>query len=63
MYKTIDGTTIGIGDWIRFYRGGSLVIGVVEYVQADAVLNKISLLTNIGTIHADSVVEFRKPPV
>lgn len=47
------------GDWIRFYRGEELVIGVVEYLTRHPVLRHTQVATNIGTIRPDDILEVR----
>ena len=51
-----------VGDWIRFYQNGKLVIGVVEYITKDRLLGSVNdeeLCTTSGTVNADQVVEKR----
>lgn len=52
---------IKIGDWVRFYRGGNLLIGVVEYFsQHEIGMRKVDrIYTNIGSIDFDSIIEVR----
>lgn len=52
--------TIQVGDWVRFYQNGKLVIGVVEYVMKSDVLGDIELHTDQGTTDPESVLETRK---
>ena len=50
-----------IGAWVRFYRGGEIVIGVVEYVQEpDRSWHADKLCTTAGCVDADQVLEIRK---
>lgn len=51
--------TIQVGDWVRFYRNGTLVIGVVEYVTKN-VLGGIELHTDEGTTNPEYVLEMRR---
>ena len=51
---------VEIGDWVRFYNGGKLVIGVVEYVRKKVI--HVEYCTDAGTVHEDSVLEVRKNP-
>jgi hypothetical protein len=49
-----------VGDWLRFWRGDSLRIGQVEYVQrAERWPNRWQAVTDVGTVDADSVLERR----
>lgn len=45
------------GDWIRFYRDGLLVIGVVQYVGGYG--DPTYIQTDIGTVEAEYVLEVR----
>jgi hypothetical protein len=50
-----------VGDWVRFYVGGRLVVGVVEYVTQDTVQPwKWWVATNVGSVCASSVLEIRR---
>lgn len=58
--KRMERKQIKIGDWVRFYCAGKLVIGVVEYIESQGdVLNRTWLLTSEGRIDRDAVVEHR----
>lgn len=48
-----------VGDWVRFYQGGKLVIGVVAYRVKDDVLGGWELMTDVGTIDEKYVQEIR----
>ena len=51
-----------VGDWIRFYQNGRLVIGVVEYITKGRLLGSVNdeeLCTTSGTVNADQVLEKR----
>jgi len=48
-----------IGDWIRFYQNGHLVIGVVQYISKD-VLGYEHCDTDAGMVRSDSVREIRR---
>lgn len=52
-------TEIKVGDWVRFYRNGDLVIGVVEYIAKEDVLGHIELSTTAGPVDTDRVLEWR----
>lgn len=51
--------TIDVGDWVRFYQNGTLVIGVVQYIGKDR-LGYQELATDQGTVCVESVREVRK---
>ena len=50
---------VKVGDWVRFYRAGKLVMGVVMYIHKEGVLHKIELQTDNGAVDLDSVIEKR----
>lgn len=52
--------TIHIGDWVRFYRNGELVIGVVEYMTQDEIMGDRTLWTDRGAVALEDVLETRK---
>lgn len=49
---------IAIGDWVRFYQGGMLVIGQVEYITK-GITGRDVIKTNIGTVTQEYVLEVR----
>lgn len=51
-----------VGDWVRFYRNGELVLAVVEYRRKSDVLGYIELSTTAGSVHEEDVLERRKKP-
>jgi len=51
-------TTIKVGSWVRFYRGGALVVGVVQYLEKDNLGYWIAK-TDIGAIDTRYVLEVR----
>lgn len=51
---------IDVGDWVRFYRNGVLVIGVVEYVKDEDDLGEQHFYTTEGDCDSDDVLEVRK---
>lgn len=53
--------TIKVGSWVRFYSGGVLVIGVVEYLEKDFLGYWIAK-TNIGPVDTRYVLEARNEP-
>lgn len=49
-----------IGDWVRFMRGGLLIIGTVEYIsKADSAMHEWDVTTSAGTIHETEILELR----
>ena len=48
-----------VGDWVRFYQDGVLVIGYVHYVNTDSVLGDVEYQTDIGSVKEDLVLEVR----
>jgi hypothetical protein len=46
------------GDWVKFYRGGLLVIGQVDYILKD-ILGNVFLATDIGEVCTEHVLEKR----
>ena len=57
-----DEIQVGIGDWIRFYQGGQLVIGQVEYVKIDSIGQR-EAWTDIGAVRISHnlISEVRRP--
>jgi hypothetical protein len=61
---------IEVGDWVRFYNNGKLVIGQVEYVVKERIptLNSFDtpakagfdVKTDIGSVNSCYVLEVRK---
>lgn len=52
---------IQIGDWIRFRRGGALVIGQVEYITPRSSWDStLSYHTELGEVEADGILERRQ---
>ena len=50
--------TIKVGSWVRFYQGGYLVIGVVQYLEKTSLGYWIAK-TDIGTVDTRHVLECR----
>ena len=50
---------VEVGDWIRFYSNGELVIGQVEYKSKSTIGTKY-LQTSQGEVSEDTVLEVRK---
>ena len=57
-YKNPDCRTPAIGDWVRFYRCGVLVIGKVEYIEKT--LKGLKLKTDNGAVDIDYVEEMKR---
>lgn len=49
---------VKVGDWVRFYSNGVLVIGQVEYIYKDLWTR---ICTDKGMISPDSIREVRRP--
>lgn len=49
---------INVGDWIRFYQSGVLVIGVVQYLEKD-LLGYMVAKTDIGAVDTRYILEAR----
>lgn len=49
---------VNVGDWVRFYQNGIMVIGVVQYVQKD-LLGYWVAKTDIGSVDVRYVLEKR----
>jgi hypothetical protein len=52
--------TCEIGDWVRFYKNGVLVLGIVEYRAKDPVLGEYKLSTDVGSVYEEQVLERRR---
>ena len=48
------------GDWVRFYRGGVLVIGIIQYITHKNCIGKRDILTDAGSVSEDSILEARR---
>jgi hypothetical protein len=51
--------TAKVGDWVRFYRNGTLDIGVVCYVRKNDLLQTEDYLTDQGSVHESQILEVR----
>jgi hypothetical protein len=49
------------GDWVRFYRDGKMLIGVVQYIRESNGLGDLEALTDVGSVAVDRILEIRKP--
>ena len=49
---------VKVGDWVRFYQDGILVIGVVQYMEKD-ILGYTIAKTEIGSIDIRYILEVR----
>jgi hypothetical protein len=53
---------VQVGDWVRFMRDGRLVIGIVQYVKPRSTSQwKDVVVTEVGPVDIDQVLEIRKP--
>lgn len=50
-----------VGDWVRFYQSGKLVLGAVEYITKDS-SGHTELNTDCGSVWAEHVFEVRHRP-
>ena len=50
---------IKVGDWVRFYREGKLVIGVVQYIGHKDCLGNKEISTDNGVVREDYIKEIR----
>jgi len=51
--------TVMVGDWVRFYQSGKLVIGQVEYITK-GITGRYEIKTDIGSASEDYILEVRK---
>lgn len=49
---------VSVGDWVRFYQSGKLVVGVVQYLDED-LLGYMIAKTDIGAIDVRYILETR----
>jgi hypothetical protein len=47
------------GDWVRFFKDGHCVIGLVEYHAKDFPWKEPRLITDAGEVRVDAVLEVR----
>lgn len=47
-----------VGDWVRFYVTGRLVVGEVRYIQEHTWRERV-LNTDVGSVSEDCVLEIR----
>jgi hypothetical protein len=59
MASTSSKEPIKVGDWVRFYSNGKLVIGVVNYIGRESTRGDIEVMTDIGAIDSESILEAR----
>lgn len=54
---------VEVGDWVRFFQNGVLVIGVVNYVKEDKWdSGKYECVTDIGSVGEEYIQEIRRKP-
>lgn len=56
---TLKMEQVKVGDWIRFWKGGNLVIGVVQYPPYRDICGPFQIPTDAGITSATLVVEIR----
>lgn len=56
---TLKMDEVKAGDWVRFWQGGILVIGVVQYPPYRDICGPFQIPTDAGVTSAASVVEIR----
>lgn len=52
-------TTASVGDWVRFYQNGNIVIGSVQYIETAGVIGTTVLKTDVGAVEEKHVLEIR----
>ncbi len=50
---------VSVGDWVRFYRNGVLVIGIVQYPADKDVIGTRHYATDAGEVNEDRIMEVR----
>lgn len=50
---------VQVGDWVRFYQNGKLVIGSVQYVKKKQFDSDYEICTDVGSVSSDYVEEVR----
>lgn len=58
--ETLKIEDVKIGDWVRFWSAGDLVIGVVQYPPYEEICGSFKIPTDIGITTGNSVVELRR---
>jgi hypothetical protein len=52
---------VKVGDWVRFYRNGELVLGVVQYVKPGRLsYSAREVCTDTGAVAEDVILEVRR---
>ena len=53
--------TIYPGDWVRFYAGGKLMLGIVAYVRKpETYPYEWEALTDVGSVRCGHILELRR---
>lgn len=61
MTAPVDPAAIDVGDWIRFYRNGALVIAEVRYEpRRNSWERHPKAITDVGEVAVDQVLEVRR---
>ena len=47
-----------IGQWVRFYQAGNLVIGEIRYITEN-LIGKVTYSTDVGEVAEESIKEAR----
>lgn len=56
----VEAKDVRVGSWVRFYRGGVLVIAEVRYArQSPSYPYKYEALTDDGSVNVEHVLEVR----
>ncbi len=54
---------IDVGDWVRFMKGGELVIGEVQYIIDNGPLPGPDFFTTVGMTRSGDILETRRESV
>lgn len=56
-----DKPDIHAGDWVRFYSGGKLVLGIVAYLRKpETYPYEWEALTDVGSVRCEHILELRR---
>ena len=56
----IEPEDVSVGDWVRFYVDGGLVIGQVEYISSRPEIAAVDVGTDAGSVDVRDILEVRK---
>lgn len=51
-----------VGDWIRYYSNGELIINAIEYITKDSLLGELTFHTARGNVTIEYILESRSKP-